>query len=36
MRQLIGAGLFAYIPFSPIAKLVYKEGAEWNTIFPEY
>jgi hypothetical protein len=26
MKELRAAGLFAYIPFSSVAKLVYKQG----------
>ncbi len=35
MKLLRDAGLFAYILFSPIARLVYKQGHDWCTIFPE-
>ena len=35
MKQLREAGLFAFIPFGPVAKLVYKEGEVWQSIFPE-
>ena len=35
MRQLRAAGLFAIIPFSPVAKILYRQGNEWKTIFPE-
>jgi DNA polymerase IIIc chi subunit len=35
MKELRSAGLFAFIPFGPVAKLVYKQGNEWKTIYPE-
>ena len=35
MRELRAAGLYAYIPFGPVAKLVYKQGDTWKTILPE-
>jgi hypothetical protein len=35
MKELRAAGLFAFIPFGPVAKIVYKQGDEWKTIFPQ-
>ena len=35
MKQLRASGLFAFIPFGPVAKITYKEGADWKNIFPE-
>ena len=35
MKELRNAGLFAFIPFGTTAKIVYKEGEEWKTIWPD-
>lgn len=35
MKNLRKTGMFAFIPFGPVAKLVYKEGAFWKTEYPE-
>ncbi len=34
MKELRAAGLFAYIHFTLNAKIIYKQGDEWKTIFP--
>ena len=35
MKELRSAGLFAQIPFGPVAKLIYKQDNQWKVIFPE-
>jgi hypothetical protein len=35
MKELRSAGLFAMIPFGPVAKIIYKQDNEWKTIYPE-
>ena len=35
MNELRRDGLIALIPFTKTAKLIYKQGQRWNTIFPE-
>ncbi len=34
MKELRATGLFAYIPFTLNAKIIYKQGDGWKTIFP--